>query len=93
MKDAAFVKRVRRKFRTLVAVMDERMRRQWAAAEALAMGWGGVTAVSLATGLSRNTVDVGIREVRAREKQRGRVVVSPRIRRESGGVVSVKFCN
>ena len=61
------------------------MRRQWAAAEALSIGWGGVTAVSRATGLSRNTVDAGIREIGVREKQRGRVVVSARIRREGGG--------
>jgi len=65
--------------------MDERMRRQWAATEALALGWGGVTAVSVATGLSRNTIDAGIREVHLRAKQRGRVVVSHRIRREGGG--------
>jgi len=85
MKDAVLVEQVRRKFAALDAVMDERMRRQWAAAEALAAGWGGVTAVSLATGLSRNTVDAGIREVRARAKQRGRIAISPRIRREGGG--------
>ena len=85
MTDATLVERVRGKFTTLVGMMDERMRRQWAATEALAVGWGGVTAVSLATGLSRNTVDVGIREVRAREKQRNRVVVSHRIRRVGGG--------
>lgn len=77
MKDAVLVEQVRRKFATLDAVIDERMRRQWAAAEARAAGWGGVTAVSLATGLSRNTVDAGIREVRARAKQRGRIVISP----------------
>jgi len=65
MTDATLVERVRGKFTTLVGMMDERMRRQWAATEALAVGWGGVTAVSLATGLSRNTVDVGIREIRA----------------------------
>jgi hypothetical protein len=85
MRNAALVESVSRKFATLGAVMDERMRRQWAATEALAIGWGGVTTVSLATGLSRNTVDVGIREIRVREKQRGRVVVSARIRREGGG--------
>ena len=85
MTDATLVERVRGKFTTLVGMMDERMRRQWAATEALAVGWGGVTAVSLATGLSRNTVDVGIREIRARKKQRNCVVVSHRIRRVGGG--------
>ena len=85
MTDATLVERVRGKFTTLVGMMDERMRRQWAATEALAVGWGGVTAVSLATGLSRNTVDVGIREIRARKKQKNCVVVSHRIRRVGGG--------
>ena len=85
MRNAALVERVGLKFTTLVDVMDERMRRQWAATEALAIGWGGVTAVSLATGMSRNTVDAGIREIRNRKKQRGRRVVSPRIRRTGGG--------
>ncbi len=85
MRNAVLVERVGRKFTTLAHVMDERMRRQWAATEALAIGWGGVTAVSLATGMSRNTVDAGIRDIRIQEKQRGRVVVSRRIRRAGGG--------
>ena len=85
MSNTDTIESTRQKFRTLIPVMDERMRRQWAATEALALGWGGVTAISLATGMSRNTIDVGIQEVRMREKQRGRVAVSPRIRREGGG--------
>ena len=42
--------------------MDER-RRLWAAAEAKALGWGGVTLVAGATGLSRKTIHAGIREL------------------------------
>jgi hypothetical protein len=45
--------------------MDERLRRRWAAAEALALGQGGVTAVARATGLARNTIAAGIAELRA----------------------------
>lgn len=85
MRDNDTIESTRQKFRTLSPVMDERMRRQWAATEALALGWGGVTAISAATGMSRNTIDVGIQEVRLREKQHGGVAVSPRIRREGGG--------
>ncbi len=40
MQDASAAERIRLKFRTLVPVMDERMRRQWAAAEAIAVGRG-----------------------------------------------------
>jgi len=63
--------------------MDERMRRQWAGAEARAIGWGGLTAVSLATGLSRNTVAAGLAEL---IRRRGHSCQSPqRIRRSGGG--------
>jgi Rhodopirellula transposase DDE domain len=43
--------------------LDERGRRRWAAAEALALGRGGLRAVARATGLARNTVAAGIREL------------------------------
>ena len=48
--------------------MDERSRRQWAAAEAREHGYGGVTAVARATGLARNTIAAGIRELEYREQ-------------------------
>jgi hypothetical protein len=54
--DAAVIECIRDKFKVLRPVMDERMRRQWAAAEAYALGWSGTSAVALATGLSRNTI-------------------------------------
>lgn len=44
------------------------MRRQWAASEAVELGWGGVSIVSVATGLARNTVASGVRELRHREQ-------------------------
>jgi hypothetical protein len=65
-------------------MMDERMRRQWAATEALALGWGGVTTVAVATGLARNTVLAGLREVRHRRRY-PRTKISARIRRAGGG--------
>ena len=43
--------------------MDERVRRQWAATEAQAYGWGGVSAVSSATGMSRKTIRKGLAEL------------------------------
>jgi hypothetical protein len=64
--------------------MDERMRRQWAGAEAVALGWGGLTAVSQATGLAINTIQAGRAELGT---GRGPVPPSPsaRIRRAGGG--------
>jgi Rhodopirellula transposase DDE domain len=57
---------LRTKFEALLPVMDERVRRQWAAAEALALGYGGVSAVAAATGLARNTIAAGIAQLRQR---------------------------
>jgi Rhodopirellula transposase DDE domain len=67
--DAAVIECIRDKFNVLRPVMDERMRRQWAAAEATALGWGGTSAVALATGLSRNTIAFGIEELRQRQTE------------------------
>ena len=69
MQDAATIERIRVKYLALVPVMDERMRRHWAATEAMALGWGGVSAVSVATGLARNTVASGVRELAQRREQ------------------------
>jgi hypothetical protein len=63
MQDAQTAERIRRKFQALRPEMDERMRRQWAAAEAQCMGWGGVSTVSRATGLSRTTIAAGLAEL------------------------------
>jgi hypothetical protein len=84
MHDAPTIARIRRKFAVLGPVMDERMRRQWAAAEAEQLGWGGVSAVAQATGLSRTTITAGRRELRHRAEHPD-APVSPRIRRPGGG--------
>jgi Rhodopirellula transposase DDE domain len=67
--DAAVIERVREKFNALRPIMDERMRRQWAATEAASLGWGGTSVVSLATGMSRNTIACGLEELRQRQTQ------------------------
>jgi hypothetical protein len=67
MQDAIVVERIRRKFLAVGPVLDERSRRQWAASEALEQGWGGLTAVAAATGLARDTIRVGLQELRQRE--------------------------
>jgi transposase len=85
MQDATLIERIQKKFASLSPVMDERMRRQWAATEALSLGWGGVSTVSTATGMSRNTIDAGIREVRERKKRPRRTLISKRIRQTGGG--------
>ena len=51
------------KYAALEAVLDERGRRLWAAAEARAIGYGGESLVSSATGLSRSTIRGGPQEL------------------------------
>jgi len=50
---------IRKKFRSLSPVMDERMKRLWAGAEAEAFGAGGIAVVEEATGMSRTTIRAG----------------------------------
>jgi len=70
-----------RKFGLLANILDERTRRLVAAAEAKAIGFGGVTAVAVASGLSRGTVIRGVAEL----KVAGKPVRGQRIRREGAG--------
>jgi hypothetical protein len=61
-------------------LLDERSRRLFAANEALAQGYGGITAVGQATGLARSSINRGVQELRfGRNEQGGRV------RRPGGG--------
>jgi hypothetical protein len=64
--------------------MDERVRRQWAAAEAMSIGWGGLTLVSAATGLARNTIAAGIGELEYR-RDHPQEAVGTAIRAAGGG--------
>jgi transposase len=54
---------VAEKYDTLLPMMNERMRRTWAACEAMCLGRGGISAVARETGLSHNTIRRGIREI------------------------------
>jgi hypothetical protein len=80
---------IRRKFRALSSALDERTRRLWAASEAKEIGRGGIARVLEATGMARNTVVTGMRELEAAEKaaaEKGRPL---RVRRPGGGRKSV----
>jgi hypothetical protein len=83
MQDAQIIARIRRKYRCLEPELDERRRRQWAAAEARDLGWGGVTAVAQATGLSRTTITAGLKELALPAKQRAAEAM--RVRHPGGG--------
>jgi len=83
MQDAQRTGRIRREYEVLDPEMDERMRRQWAAAEARGLGYGGVTAVSRATGLSRTTIAAGLAELDLTPYRRA--CEAARVRRPGGG--------
>jgi hypothetical protein len=51
------------KYAALAPLLNERARRLWAAAESVAIGYGGDAVVSSAIGLSRNTIRNGRREL------------------------------
>ena len=76
---------VRQKFDLLRPIMTERMRRQWAASEALALPRGGMTLVAQATGLSRTTIWSGVRELQNPSASPRRVNDPRRCRRDGGG--------
>ena len=54
-----------RKFRAVWPVLDERTRRIMAANEAISLGYGGVTVVHRACGLSRKAITKGMQEITA----------------------------
>src|SRR5208283_5332573 len=56
-----------KKFRTVWPLLDERTRRIMAANEAIDLGYGGVSMVHRACGLSRKAIAKGIREIAAGE--------------------------
>lgn len=70
-----------RVFESLAGVLDERTRRLVAAAEASAIGFGGVSIVARASGLSRGTVIRGMAELKSAPK----LPRTQRIRRAGAG--------
>jgi Rhodopirellula transposase DDE domain len=85
MDAATIITTIRQKFERLRPVMTERMRRQWAASEALALPRGGMTLVAQATGLSRTTIWAGVRELRNPSAVPPTPRDPRRCRREGGG--------
>jgi hypothetical protein len=71
---------LRAKHAALASVFTERSRRLWAATEARALGHGGIGVVERATGISRSTIQRGLRELEA-----DRSVPPERSRRPGGG--------
>jgi hypothetical protein len=87
MPESAIIAAVRNKYQALRPVLDEKVRRRWAACEAMAIGWGGITVVAEATGLSRPTIRAGLAEVRggASDAEEDPAAERQRLRQVGGG--------
>jgi hypothetical protein len=86
MRDPVIVESLRRKYQALRPNLDERLRRSWAATEALELHWGGLSAVAEATGLSLTTIRRGVRELQAPlETHRSPSPGRRRVRQPGGG--------
>jgi hypothetical protein len=71
---------IKKRFSVLSGLLDERSRRLVAAAESLALGRGGISAVSRATRMSRPVIRLGVGELENPQR-----VVRGRVRRPGGG--------
>ena len=71
---------IRAKYAALEPELTERSRRLWAATEAWALGHGGIARVEEATGISRRTIQRGLRELEAEP-----TIPLGRVRRPGGG--------
>jgi hypothetical protein len=72
------VEPIRERFLTVAPFLDERGRRLVAAAEAFAVGYGGIAAVAMATGMAPSTIGRGLKELAQDEP-------SERVRRPGAG--------
>ncbi len=73
---------IRQRFADVRSLLDERQRRLWAAAEAKALGYGGVSLVARATAMSRPTIQAGLKELPAHA---GGALPAGRVRRPGAG--------
>jgi len=71
------------RFKHVEPYLDERSRRILAAAEAKAAGRGGISAVARSTGVSRNAIRAGMKEIA--DTVSGASVEPSRVRRAGGG--------
>ena len=76
---------VRERYKNLEWALDERLRRLYAAAEAKAIGHGGITLVQKATGVARGSIKQGLKELLPSQRTPSGDSSNQRIRRIGGG--------
>jgi transposase len=67
------------KYKAINNHLDEKSRRLWAAAEAKSIGWGGITKVAKATGISHKTIRAGLINISSKN------LSANKIRKAGGG--------
>jgi hypothetical protein len=75
------IQTIKAKYHSLSALLNERSRRCWAAGEARALGWGGISLVAQITHLDPKTIQAGLREIKSPKP----IVPIDRIRQSGGG--------
>ena len=84
MDQQALIREIQQRYRQTGRAFNELERREWAAAEAIRLGRGGITLVSRALRMSPNTIKRGILD-----REAGSTVTTPqknaRIRKPGGG--------
>ena len=77
---------MRMKYQSLKGILNERQRRLWAGVEALAIGRGGIAIAMRVTGLVRNTIVRGQKEL-----DQKKILAPEQVRRQGGGRKATKF--
>jgi hypothetical protein len=77
---------VQQKYEAMSSLLHEKARRRWAACEAAALGYGGISVVARATGLSRPLIRRGIVELKGAQEHATQERAScARVRQPGGG--------
>jgi hypothetical protein len=85
MRQPAAEAQIRRRYQHVKNGLTERARRLFVASEAIAFGYGGVTAAARATGMAASSIRRGIRDVQAIENGQSLPLPPLRSRRPGGG--------
>ena len=72
---------IQEKYDSISFSFTEKSRRLWAASEAKAYGYGGISLVSQAIGISNKTIDKGLKELAIK----GDISDRQRVRKQGGG--------
>ena len=84
------------RIKTVLPMLNEFQKRRYLAAEAQSIGWGGIGEVSRATGVARNTISAGLRELNCPDIENGGAETlsceksTQRQRRAGGGRKSIE---